>query len=91
MTDFLTVSTVLATASPDEVKDSTAGSSHPSVEDKDEDHEEEGSKSRMQRWEELPMWAKIGIIGGSVLVGLVSSQRDSYRSSFQLIRFFFLL
>ncbi|GAA5978565.1 hypothetical protein JCM5350_003143 [Sporobolomyces pararoseus] len=69
--DLSTGLDILDTASPDEGKESTAGSSHPSVDDKDEDNEEEGSKSRMQKWEELPIWAKIGIIGGSVLVGLL--------------------
>ncbi|GAA5947696.1 hypothetical protein JCM3765_001040 [Sporobolomyces pararoseus] len=70
-TDRSTGLDMLATAPPEGDKHGAAGSAHSADEVEDEHDEEDGSKSRMQRWEELPTWAKAGIIGGSVLVGLL--------------------
>lgn len=68
--------TVLATVPTSEqtAEGSSPVSSTPSdhaTEGKDESKESEG-KSRMDKWNELPTAAHVGIIGGAAVVGLVS-------------------
>lgn len=38
----------------------------------DEGESEKDGKSRMEKWNDLPTWAHVLIIGGSAVVGLVS-------------------
>lgn len=87
---------VSATGASSDKKNGSVGSSH-SVDggkETDEDEEDDNGKSRMQKWNDLPTWAHALIIGGSILVGLVSSPSSNFhrlRSNSQFLSRFQLL
>lgn len=81
---------VLATVPTSE--QSTGGSSpvpsNPNDDTTKDDSEESEGKSRMDKWNDLPTAAHVGIIGGAAVVGLVSFLFLLFRLRIQTNRFF---